>query len=224
MSLKTNESAQTKRKSLRDFFGDNLTESTRSELEMVADNAARDLTLAVYPERAEAYAAQPVSDGRALDYLNITYCGLSHGMRLSPDMQWPIMDESSCKEYTITNELHASDFSKTRWESFDRFSGEYPVAETSRFGFTASVGRIYQAITATLADISEQIEPLGPYRSHRIRFGKLNPIIGLKTATVKVQEPGGKESLSVDVPLELKADNSRILPGTILHRRHESSK
>jgi len=224
MSLKTNESAQIKRKSLRDFFGDNLTESTRGELEMVADNAARDLTLAVYPERAEAYAAQPGSDGRALDYLNITYCGLPNGMRLSPDMQWPIMDEFSCKEYIITNEFQASDFSKTRWESFDRFSGEYPEAESSRFGFTASAGRIYQAITATLAGISEQIEPLGPYRSHRIRFGKLNPIIGLKTATVKVQEPGGKESLRVDVPLELKADNSRILPGTILHRRHESSK
>ena len=224
MSLKTKESAQIKRKSLRDFFGDNLTESTRGELEMVADNAARDLTLAIYPERAKAYAAKLGSDGRALDYLNNTYCGLPNGMRLGPDIQWSIMDESFCKEYLITNEFHASDFSKTRCECFDKFSGEYPEAKTSRFGFTGSAGRIYQAITATLADISEQIEPLGPYKSHRVRFGKSNPILGLKTATVKVQEPGGKESLSVDVPLELKADNSRILPGIILHRRHESSK
>lgn len=50
MSLKINESAQKKKKSLRDLFGDNLTETGKADLERAGVRAASDLAAVIFAE------------------------------------------------------------------------------------------------------------------------------------------------------------------------------
>ncbi|EMA8656758.1 hypothetical protein ACJPR0_004224 [Cronobacter sakazakii] len=60
MSLKINESAQKKKKSLRDLFGGNLTETGKADLEKAAAGAARDLAAVIFSEENGATKNIPV--------------------------------------------------------------------------------------------------------------------------------------------------------------------
>ncbi|WP_353614467.1 hypothetical protein [Mangrovibacter phragmitis] len=51
MSLKTNESTQKKKKSLRDLFGDDLTETGKVDLERAGELAAQDLARVIFSEK-----------------------------------------------------------------------------------------------------------------------------------------------------------------------------
>lgn len=207
MSLKTNESTQKKKKSLRDLFGDNLTETGKADLERAGELAAQDLARVIFSEKFVSTETEIDSgsvhtpDSKSIEsdvywvgHIPSHYRARQVGYNLA--MRWneaPLIHSTDIKHYyPCEGKMLNPEELKDLIDSMARNMNE--LADRESFLIATDLSEGFHSVT------------------------------GLKQSTFKVSGLDGEEYVAF-LPMKLKEDRMRLLPQTSrLHRRQLAHK
>ncbi|MFK3711616.1 hypothetical protein [Leclercia adecarboxylata] len=218
MSLKINESAQEKVRSLSDLFGDNLTDAGKADLEWAAECAAQDLAMLIFSESEPVITNSSENSEQRLLWHTAIARAASHSHSNYDDG-----NSYATNEYR--NYRHFGMFKNAINPPTQRGYPEYKdLLKTGVYAFIPHMDKYGNLISGSednvhinllFANVAHNLKNICSHQSlledrhHQIT--ELNEIKGIKTMTVKLQETGGPEYMKV-IPQQLKADQKMILP------------
>lgn len=203
MSLKTNESTQKKKKSLRDLFGDNLTETGKADLERAGELAAQDLARVIFSEKF-------VSTETEMDSGSVHTPGsesIESGAYWSSHMPSPY----SSREvgYNLAIQWGAAPVTlRTDIKDAKYFKGKALNSEQMK--------AVIDSMVRNMNELANR-ESFLIASDHSEGF---HSVTGLKQSTLKVSGLDGEEYVTF-LPLKLKEDRMRLLPQTSRLRRRQ---
>lgn len=205
MSLKTYESTQKKKKSLRDLFGDNLTETGKADLERAGKLAAKDLAMVIF-------SGQHVSEEK----------GINSGFLKKPG--------SECIESGIYWGNDIPSHYRTREVGYDLAArwNTMPIPCRTDVNYLNSNGvktLNSEQMKAAIEKLARSMNELANKESFLVASDHsegFHSMKGLKHSTLTVSGMNGEEFVSI-LPAKLKADDRGLLTRTILQRRRQST-
>lgn len=229
MSLKINESAQEKVKSLSDLFGDNLTEAARADLEWAAQSAAQDLAAVIFSEKEpnQGDISENSTDLKHWYGNSEGIAALRFGYQTPPlshyvgdaggiignieQIQKKLHEMNACRNFGLLN----SRVKKTCTRPQNNNDDNYLVT------LTTSDNPYVKGLIAGYAHFVETQFDRESFLEHQKNITKLNDITAVKKFKVTVQETGGAE-FSRTIPHQLRRDREGILTRTKnLHTSHK---
>ncbi|WP_410732718.1 hypothetical protein [Citrobacter freundii] len=203
MSLKTNESTQKKKKSLRDLFGDNLTETGKADLERAGELAAQDLARVIFSEKF-------VSTETEMDSGSVHTPG---SKSIESGVYWSghIASPSSSREvgYNLAMKWGAVPVTlRTDIKDAKYFKGKALNSEQMK--------AVIDSMVRNMNELANR-ESFLIASDHSEGF---HSVTGLKQSTLKVSGLDGEEYVTF-LPLKLKEDRMRLLPQTSRLRRRQ---
>lgn len=218
MSLKINESAREKEKSLSDLFGDNLTEAGRADLGWAAKCAAQDLAMVIYSEDepAQSNISEKTEDG--LSGYTVPSCAtFNSGYKLGYDNGYDgVYWTKECRHFInngISEDLISPKYLQHHQGVEEGILPFYPGSIDENYFLREPEDR--KKLKEIFSNFICKLENMGNRQSmlesQHHQLTKLNEITAIKTMTFKLQETGGPEYIMI-IPQKLRADNKMILP------------
>lgn len=205
MSLKTNESTQKKKKSLRDLFGDNLTETGKADLERAGELAAQDLARVIFSEKfvsteteidsgsVHTPGSESIESGAY--WSNRSYIPSHYRAR---EVGYNLAVLGNEIPFTLTTDIKHS----------NRCEGKALNTEQLK--------AVIDSMVRNMNELANR-ESFLIASDHSEGF---HSVTGLKQSTLKVSGLDGEEYVMF-LPLKLKEDRMRLLPQTSRLRRRQ---
>lgn len=203
MSLKINESTQKKKKSLRDLFGDNLTEAGKADLERAGELAAQDLARVIFSEEF-------VSTETEIDSGSVH---TSDSDSIESGVYWSGHMPSHNRAREVGYNL-AMRWNETPFTHRTDIKYSYP-----REGKLLNPEQLKAVIDSMARNMNELADRESFLIVNELSEG-FHSVTGLKQSTFKVSGLDGEEYVAF-LPMKLKEDRMRLLPQTSRLRRRQ---
>lgn len=201
MSLKTNESTQKKKKSLRDLFGDNLTETGKADLVRAGELAAQDLASVIFSDEFVSTEAEIHSGSAHTPSTESIESGVYWSSHIPSHYRAREVGYNLAMQWDPTLVPHRTDIKDCKY-----FKGKALNSE-----------QLMDVIDSMIRNINELAnrESFLIASEHSEGF---HSVTGLKQSILKVSGLDGEEYVTF-LPWKLKEDRMRLLPQTSRQRR-----
>ena len=203
MSLKINESTQKKKKSLRDLFGDNLTETGKADLERAGELAAQDLARVIFSEEfvsteTEIDSGSVHTPGSESIESGVYWSSYLPSLYRAHEVECKLVKHCNVTPVTFSSDIKDSQYFK---------------------GKTLNSEQLKAVIDSMARNMNELADRESFLIASDLSEG-FHSVTGLKQSTFKVSGLDGEEYVAF-LPMKLKEDRMRLLPKTSRLRRRQ---
>lgn len=203
MSLKINESTQKKKKSLRDLFGDNLTETGKADLERAGELAAQDLARVIFSEKfvsteTEINSGSVHTPGSKSIESGVYWSSHIPSHYRSREVDYNLIMHCNSAPVTFRTDIKDSKYFK---------------------GKTLNSEQMKAVIDSMVRNMDELASRESFLIASDLSEG-FHSVTGLKQSTLKISGLDGEEYVTF-LPVKLKEDRMRLLPQTSRQRRRQ---